>query len=288
MLGKLRLELAPPLPQWSHTPLALTPRGFTTGLLPLAGRSVEAALDLADGSLELVTSDGARRRVAVAPARPINDVWADYVAALRQLGVELQAWDRPQERDDSTPFSEDARPREFDTEVATAHHGLLTELHDVFERWRSPFFGRTGLGFWWGGFDISLSLYTGRKLALREGVNYIQRYDLDAEHATIGFWPGDEENEAMFFGYIVPEPPGCADYPLRPEAAAWAPSMSEWVLPYDRIRQQEFRLKAVQAFIDSIYRAAGELGGWPLSDFTYDAPPSRSPARQRAQAGAER
>lgn len=33
LLGKIKLKLAPPEPQWGHVSLPLTVQGFTTGLL---------------------------------------------------------------------------------------------------------------------------------------------------------------------------------------------------------------------------------------------------------------
>ena len=61
MLGKLRLALASPLPEWSHASLALTPRGLTTGLLPIPTGAVEASLDLVDGVVAVSASGGRSR-----------------------------------------------------------------------------------------------------------------------------------------------------------------------------------------------------------------------------------
>jgi hypothetical protein len=275
MLGKLRLSLAPMLPEWYHAPLSLFPRGLTTRMLPSGSRSVEATLDVFDGVVRLQTDDGSGHIVALTPPRPIAHVWSEYTAALAALGVEAALWDKPQERLDSTPFSADDRPRTYDAAAAGRWFALLAELHNIFDAWRSPFFGRTGVQFWWGGFDLNVALFTGREVEPPAGSNYIMRYDLDAEHLTGGFWPGDDEHEARFFGYVVPEPPGCDAYPLTIPSAAWAPALGEWTLSYESIRRERDRAQIVRAFLDTIYRAAGDLGGWNLDEFTYIKPPGR-------------
>ena len=107
MMGKLCLALSPSQPEWLHTSLALGARGLTTGPLPWGDRSVEVALDLVDGALDVLASDGSKRRISLLPARRIDDIWAEYRGALDGLGVEARMWDKPQEVEDPTPFSRD-------------------------------------------------------------------------------------------------------------------------------------------------------------------------------------
>src|SRR5262245_36056749 len=214
MLGKLRLAMAPPLPEWSHAALALTPRGLTTGRLPRPGGSLEAKIDLIDGAIRVVSSDGRLHTIPIAPARPVADVWSDLGRALDDLGIAADLWDKPQERVDATLLSADHRERALDVNLARSWFALLTELEGLFDEWRSPFFGRSRTGFWWGGFDLTVELFNGRHAVPRAGSNYLMRYDLDAEVLSLGFWPGSDKQEARFFGYIVPEPIDCPRYPM--------------------------------------------------------------------------
>src|SRR4029079_15822460 len=137
----------------------------------------------------------------------------------------------------------------------------MSGIHGLFEAWRSPFFGRSGVNFWWGGFDMTVALYNGRHATPRRGSNYIMRYDLDADALTIGFWPGDDNDEPMFFSYIVPEPPDCPAYPMDVLTTSWAPTRAEWVLPYEAVRDRPDRHDVVRRFMDAGYRAAGDLAG---------------------------
>jgi hypothetical protein len=272
MLGKLRVALAPPLPEWAHTSLALTPRGLTTGIAPWGHGSVEAQLDLIDAAVRVITSDGRTRSTPLVPAVPIATTWAWFTGALREAGITAELWDKPQERKDVTPFSKDTRPRVFDPSLARSWFALLTELQGIFDEWRSPFFGRSSVSFWWGGFDFTVVLFNGRHAQPPQKSDYIMRYDLDAEHVSLGFWPGDQKHEAMFFGYVVPEPPNCEVFPIDVSTAGWAQAMGEWVLPYRAVRDAPDRHAALRGFMDSVLRAASELGGWDLDSMTYVAP----------------
>jgi hypothetical protein len=280
MLGKLRIALAPPLPEWLHAGLAVTPRGLTTRLLPAPSGGIEASLDLVDGVLRLSAAGGRVETVHVVPARPIAAIWTDLLAALDELDVQVDLWDKPQELADVTPFVLDDRIRDYDAALGSAWLGLISDVHAVFESWRSPFFGRSGVTFWWGGFDITVGLFNGRHAIPRTGSNYLMRNELDAEHLTIGFWPGDDRNEPMFFSYLVPEPENCPAYPMDVPSSGWAPTRAEWVLPYEALRDRPDRIDVVRRFMDAGYRAAGDLAGWDLAALTYVAPPP-APRGQR-------
>ncbi len=276
MLGKLRLALASPLPEWSHASLALTPRGLTTGLLPIPTGAVEASLDLVDGVVAVSASGGRIETVNLVPARPVAEIWSGFTKVLEDLGVPVHLWDKPQERADVTPFSLDDRPRDLDPALAAAWLALLSDIYFMFETWRSPFFGRSEVDFWWGGFDLTVSLYNGRRADPRPGSNYLLRHDLDAEHLSVGFWMGDEGHAPMFYAYVVPEPPGCPEYAFEAPSAAWAATMGEWVLPYEAVREQPDPGDVIRRFMDAAYRAAGDLAGWDLASFTY-VPPEHAP-----------
>ena len=277
MMGKLRLALSPIQPEWFHTSLAVGARGLTTGALASGDRSVEVTLDLVDHVLAVLTSDGETRRIALLPSRPIAEIWADYVGALRDLGMDVEMWDKPQEVADHTRLSQDRRDRTYDPDSVTSWITAMTAIRNVFDEWRSPFFGRTSVQFWWGGFDLTVVAFNGRHSTPPAGAGYIKRYDVDAELVCIGFWPGNRHQEAMFFAYIMPEPAGCALFPLDTPPAAWAPEMGEWVLPYEAVRTAPDPRATLLAFMDAAYAATGKLAGWDSAAFRYVRPPRIAP-----------
>lgn len=278
MLGKTRLALAPPQPEWLHSCLYLDARGFTTGAMPLDTRVVTARLDVFDALLTLDSSDDRRSSVAIGGDRCVADIWRDYKGALGELGIEVDLWEKPQELPDTTPFSENRHDCTFDPQWAQRFHRLLCTIDGVFEEFRSSFFGRSSIQYWWGASDFAVLLFSGKHLEAPNDRGYILRYDLDAEHLNAGFWPGDDTMpNPGFYGYLVPRPPGCEAQPIRPETAGWVEAMGEWILPYESVRTCDDPRKALLEFLDSVYRVAKGVGGWDAQAFEYIAPPT--PAR---------
>lgn len=279
MIGKTRLALAPPQPEWLHTCLYLDPRGFTTGAVPQGSRSIALGMDLYDSSLWARSSDGREASVPLGMGRCVADIWSDFAHALAKLDLELDIWEKPQETADTTPFSENSHDCTVVPEHGQRFHRLLTGIGNVFEEFRSEFFGRSGVQFWWGSFDFAVLLFTGKRLVPPEDRGYIMRYDLDAEHLNAGFWPGDDSNPyAGFYGYLVPLPPGCETAPIEPEHAGWVEAMGEWMMPYEAVRSCPDPRRAVLDFLRSVYRVACTQAGWDAEAFKYaaPAPPSRA------------
>jgi len=274
MLGKTRLALAPPAPEWLHTCLYLDARGFTTGPMPYGERVAAAGIDVFDAAMWIDTSDGRRARIALGHDRCVADVWAEYSAALKSLGIEARISEKPQETSDTTPFSDNRHDCTLDSDHAQRFHRVLTSVNGVFEEFRSRFFGRTGVQFWWGAFDFAVLLFNGKHSVAPDDKGYIMRYDLDAEHLNAGFWPGDDSSPgAIFYGYLVPRPDGCDVAPMQPEHASWVEAMEEWILPYDAVRTCDDPRRALLDFLGSVYDVAVTQGGWDAEAFEYTAPP---------------
>ena len=278
MLGKLRLALSPTQPEWLHTSLTLDPRGFSTGAMPVGSRVLSVTLDVFDSAIVMRLSDGRERRVTIGPDRCVADIWADFSAKLDELGVAAEIWSTPQELTDVTPFAENRHDCVFVAEDAQRHHRLLTTLDGIFEEFRSPFFGRTGIQFWWGAFDFTVLLFSGEHAEAPDDKGYIMRYDLDAVHLNAGFWVGDSAPHPGLYAYISPLPPGCEDAPVGPAGAGWVESMGEWMLSYDAVLACPDPAAAVREFLDSVYTVATTIGGWDLKRYRYIRP---EPAARR-------
>jgi hypothetical protein len=273
MLGKTRLAMEPAQPEWLNACLYLDPRGFTTGAMPFGERVVSAGIDVFGSSLWVNASDGRSESVPIGAGRCVSEIWADYRAALLRLGIDAEIWEKPQETADTTPFAENRHDCTFDSSHAQRFHRLLCTIDGVFEEFRSPFFGRTGVQFWWGAFDFAVLLFSGEHLEAPDDKGYIMRYDLDAVHMNAGFWAGDDSApNPFFYGYLVPRPDGCEVAPMRPEHAGWVEAMEEWVLPYDAVRTCDDPRQALLDFLGSIYDVAVTKGGWDAKAHTYAAP----------------
>lgn len=273
MLGKLRLALSPHQPNWMFTSLALGARGITSGTMPWGDRSVQATIDVFDSAIVLELSDGRTERVALFPPRPVASVFADLRAALHALGINAIVTTTPQEVADMTPFDADRRPASYDPHDVRRWFSVTTAVAGIFDEWRAHFFGRSGIQLWWGAFDLSLMLFSGRHVDAPTDRGYLMRYDLDAELLNIGFYPGDEANpRPMFYGYIYPQPPDCKAIDLGVPDAFWSQQLGEWLLPYDAVRASPDPRGAIVAFLDALYRTCGSAAGWDAKAFAYDRP----------------
>lgn len=273
MLGKTKLALAPPQPEWLHVRLLLDPRGFTTGPLPHRARTVSMTIDVFDGLLRLADSDGRQVSVPLGPDRPVAAIWGDYREGLSSLGLDLGLWEKPQELADVTPFSQNAHDRTFELEQAQRFLRVLSTVNGVFEEFRSSFFGRSGVQFWWGSFDLAVLLFNGRQTPAPEDQGYIMRYDLDAEHLNCGFWAGDDSAPSPgFYGYLVPRPAGCEGAPMAPHYAGWVEEMGEWMMSYEEVRTCPDPRRALLDFLEAVYGAATSLGGWTAAAHDYARP----------------
>lgn len=278
MLGKARLALAPPLPEWLHACLYLDARGFTTGPMPWGDLVVTMRLDLFDSAIAIDVSDGRHSHLAIGPDRCVADVWADFHRATTDLGVELDIWEKPQELADTTPFSANHHNCIYDAEQARAFHQVLCMVDGVFEEFRSQFFGRSGIQFWWGAFDFAVLLFNGKHDTAPDDRGYIMRYDLDAEMLNAGFWPGDDNAPTPgFYAYLSPLPDGCEFASIEPVYAGWVESMGEWMMSYESVRSCDDPKQAIRDFVASVYRFACESAGWDQLDLSYVKP---APARR--------
>ena len=280
MLGKARLALAPPQPEWLNASLRLDARGLTTGAMPWRDRLVDMAIDVHDAALRVRVSDGRERSVPLHDGRCVAEVWDD-------LG---QALGRPRHRPrhlgeapgvaDTTHFSRNRHDCAFDAAQARRFLDVLASVQGVLEEFRAPFFGRSGVQFWWGSFDLTVLLFNGRKVEPPDDRGYIMRYDLDAEHLNAGFWPGDDNApQPAFYGYLVPRPAGCETAPMEPARAGWVEEMGMWLLPYDAVRESPDPRRALLDFLNSVYALALDLGGWDARAHEYELP-APCPARR--------
>lgn len=273
MIGKVRLSLAPPQPEWMNACLFLDGRGFTTNAIPYGTNVVSIGIDLYDSAISIRVSEGRDATVPLTPDRSVADIWTDLRAALARLDVEVDIWEKPQETVDETPFSENTHDRTIEPAHAQRFYRVLCAIDGAFEEFRSSFFGRSGIQFWWGAFDFCVLLFSGKRADLPDEAGYVMRYDLEAEQMNAGFWPGDDKTpQAGFYAYIVPRPAGCEVAPIRPAHAAWEEAMGEWLMSYDQVRASDDPRAAVIAFLESVYAVAVSNGGWDAEGHSYTAP----------------
>jgi hypothetical protein len=80
---------------------------------------------------------------------------------------------------------------------------------------------------------------------------------------SCGFWPGSGPvQEAAFYAYAAPAPPGLERATIRPEVAWYSPELGEFLLRYDDVRGADDPDAVLRDFLQSTYEAAADLAGW--------------------------
>ena len=157
------------------------------------------------------------------------DFYAEYMACLRSLGIDVRIWRTPVEFDDTTPFDEDHHHASYDTKSVENFHRILVSCDRVFKQFRARFIGKSSpVHLFWGSFDLAVSRFSGRPAPPRPGADRVTREAYSHEDSSCGFWPGDRRfKNAAFYAYSAPVPPGLEERsgaPGRGEAGTrnWA------------------------------------------------------------------
>src|SRR5579863_534038 len=82
IVGKIRMVLTPPEPQWAHVTFYVTTRGLTTSPIPYHSDTFQITFDLIAHQLSIDRSDGQSRSFALEPV----SVAAFYDRIMSSLG----------------------------------------------------------------------------------------------------------------------------------------------------------------------------------------------------------
>jgi hypothetical protein len=264
VVGKLRLALSPPEPQWGHVALYVTARGLSTSPVPApGGGSFDVELDLLDHVVVVRRSDGRLARVPL-EARPVAETYAGLVSALRGLDVEVAISPLPSEVPDPVPFAEDRVHSAYDREAVERFFGVLSRIDLILKEHRASFRGRTTpVNFWWGSFDLALTRFSGRPTDPPPGADSIFTEAMDAEEVSAGFWPGYHAfPEPAFYAYAHPRPEGIERTAIAPAAAYWDDDLGEFILRYEDVRRSPSPRRDILDFLESTHHTGATLCGW--------------------------
>ncbi len=263
IVGKTRLALAPWQNHWWHVTLYVTARGLATGPMPYGSRTLDAEFDFVEHELVLRTGEGAVRKIPLRP-QSVAEFYRAYLAALAALEVRVALWPVPVEVEHPIRFPDDREHAAYDAEYANRFWRILVQVDDVFKRFRGRFLGKSSpVHFFWGSFDLAVTRFSGDRAPERPGADRITREAYSHAVISAGFWPGSGAvQEAAFYAYAAPEPPGLRDATPQPGATYYQPQMGEFILPYAAVRTAASPGDALLAFLQGTYDAAADLASW--------------------------
>jgi predicted GNAT family acetyltransferase len=285
IVGKTRLALTPLINHWWNTTLYLTPRGMTTSTIYTDRLALEVDVDFLSHVLEIRTSDERSARITLTP-KSVASFYREYLDAFKSVGIDLTIYPVPQETEDVTPFDEDEKHASYDPEYANRAWRILLASVRVFSEYRSRFAGKSSPPhFFWGGFDLALTRFSGRPGPVFAGpvVNvplWVMREGYSQELLSAGFWPGGlfGINEPVFYAYAYPEPAGYSMEPVEPAETRYDGTMREFVLPYEVVRTAPFPETTLLQFLQSTYEAGANAGKWDRAALERGPDVSEEPA----------
>ena len=269
IVGKIRLALAPMTNHWWQATLYTTARGLTTSTMPYGAQILQIDFDFIDHTARVMSSSGDERAVSLV-GHSVASFYKDLMAALESVGADVSIWTVPVEVEEQIPFEQDDKNSAYDPEYAQRFWQVLLQVDRVMKIFRARFCGKASpVHFFWGSFDLAATRFSGRRAPLNDNAFHVAPYVMEEAYAdecsSCGFWPGAGLGEAAFYAYQYPEPPGYADYPIRPEGAYYHPTMKEFVLPYEAVRAAPNWEETLLSFFQSTYEAGANLAKWDRS-----------------------
>jgi hypothetical protein len=277
IVGKIRTVQMPWINHSWHTTLYVTPRGLTTLAMPHEQRSFQIDFDFVAHRLYVSSSEGPPKTIELSPMS-VAQFYARVMSALDEMGlaVEIHAW--PNEVEPSIPFEQDVEHDSYDAASVDRFRQALVQVDRVMKRFRAGFRGKCSpVHFFWGSFDLAVTRFSGRTAPRHPGgfpnmPDWITREAYSHEVSSCGFWPGRDEQEAMFYAYAYPTPEGFAEVGVKPDAAAFSRELGEFVLPYAAIQQSQSPEADLLAFFRSTYEAAADKAAWDRNALEWDGP----------------
>ncbi len=267
IVGKIKLALTPRVNHWWNVTLYVNPHGLTTSLIPYGKRAFEMEFDFVGHQLIIRTTDSATKTVALAP-RSVADFYHEVMASLDALNIDVKIWTMPVEVPDPIPFEQDKIHAAYDRQHAERLRRVLVSIDDVFKVFRARFIGKSSpVHFFWGGFDLAVTRFSGRRAPERNDpdpiLRRINREAYSHEVISAGWWPGGGAvQDGSFYCYAAPEPKGFSQQTVRPEKTWYSKDMGEFFLMYDDVRNAKSPSTTLLDFMQSTYDAGATLAQW--------------------------
>ncbi|MGB3634432.1 MAG: DUF5996 family protein [Rubrobacteraceae bacterium] len=268
IVGKVRMELSPPMNHWWHVTLYVTPQGLSTGPIPHASGTFVISFDLLENRLEVKTSEESKFSFELDDL-PVADFYASLIGGLKSLGIEVSINTKAFDLDDDQTLDANTYHCVCSRPHVRRYHQVLVWVDQVFKEYAGRFNGKQSpVHLYWHSFDLAVARFSGRRAQLPDDVDHLTREAYSHEAISCGFWVGDENvREPAFYSYTAPEPEGLTDQPLSVDEASWQEGGTA-LLTYEAVRNSESPKDTLLEFIQSAYQAGARTAGWDAEDFS--------------------
>ena len=141
IVGKVRLAKSPLINHWWEVPLYVSARGLTTSSIPCLGGNFEISFDFIDHRLDIRTSGGASRTIALYH-RTVAGFYREFMEMLRSLGLEVRIWPVPVEIPNPIRFDQDVTHGRYEPGYANRFWRILVTVDSIFKEFRGRFIGK--------------------------------------------------------------------------------------------------------------------------------------------------
>ncbi len=268
IVGKIKLATLPWINHSWHVTLHITPYGLTTQTMPYKNQNFQVDFDFIEHHLKVSTSQGELRQF-ILHGISVAGFYKQIFNVLHELKIDLKIKPVPAEIANPIPFKKDTIHSTYDEEEVKAFHKALLFIQEVFMKFRGEFKGKCSpIHFFWGGFDLALSFFSGRKAPKHPGgipgmPDWVAEEAYCREVSSAGFWTGNDMfPEVAFYCYLYPEPGGYKTAKVKPSEAYYHPTLREFILPYSVIQQAEDPEKKLLEFLNCTYHVGANLAKW--------------------------
>jgi hypothetical protein len=287
IVGKVKLAATAPRNHWWNAPLYLDVRGLTTRRLHQRQVSFQIDFDLVDHRLLVRTNRGQQGSFRLHDGLSVASFDRHLHQLLDRLGVDVAIRENPYGVPMTTPFPNDTEHAAYDPEYVRRFWQVLDWVDSVLEEFSGWYCGKQSpVHLFWHSLDLAVTRFSGRRAPPRAGADPVTREAYTHEVISFGFWAGDDTTRyPALYSYTAPEPPGLADQPLHPAAAAWrrAPNGSMALLGYDQVRGAHDPRSTLLGFLQSAYDAGVRTAGWDRDELTSSFCPSPAELRSLRQ-----
>jgi hypothetical protein len=276
IVGKIKLVQNPFINQWWEITFYVTPRGMTTGRIPYKNEAFEILFDFIDHKLIIQTSKG-EKKILKLKTQTVKDFYQEFMHSLTSLEIKIKINTTPSEIPHAIPFTKDSKHKSYDKTAITKWWKIQLQTSLILDKFRTNFRGKSSpVHFFWGGFDLTTTRFSGKKLPDKtdwpKGYHFM-RYAENEENFSCGFWSGNKNfPHAAFYSYLYPMPNEDTITKTIPLFFYYNKNLSECILLYEDIRNAKNPEKEILNFFETTYTEFAKLAGWNIKELEGKTP----------------
>lgn len=266
IVGKIKLETMPAVNHSWNVTLHVTPTGLTTQSIPFGKKTFQIDFNLLSHQLEIVTSEESSRIISLKELS-VAGFYELIFKMLEELGIDIKINPVPAEMSKPIPFDQDHAHKTYDEAQVKAFHKALIAIQNVFNVFRAEFNGKASpIQLYWGGFDLSLALFSGKKAPKHPGKmvglpDHVLQDSYSHEICESGFSLGSRDfPEASFYCSLYPEPEGLGSVEIEPSQAAY--NSGSFSLSYADVQRSQDPEGMLLNFLRNTYKLGTDMAKW--------------------------